>query len=218
MIVLGLDGALGRFACALEGDGEQTCALDVPANVALERGLTALAACMAEAGVTPDRIDRVAVGVGPGTFTGLRIAIAFAKSLAAAWRKPLCGISSFDALEAGYAGTGPLLTVVRGRSGVISARYRSGNADVRASGYIADVLDELAPAFEEGRVAVLGASEDVLAALGERGQQVHSVQPVYPSHARAVARVAIAREPASSAHEIRADYGEQPAARVPKHL
>lgn len=218
MIVLGLDGALGSFACALECDGGQTCALEVPAKKALERGLAAISACIAEAGVTPVRIDRLAVGIGPGTFTGLRIAIAFAKSLAAAWRKPLCGVSSFDALEAGYDGVGPLLTVVRGRSGVISARYRAGDANARASGYVADVLEELAPSFEDGPLTVLGASEDVLAALGERGQQVHSVQPAYPSPARAIARVAAAREPARSVHEIRADYGELPAARVPKHL
>ena len=218
MIVLGLDGALGRFSCALEGDCGEDCTFDLPAKMALEGGLSAISACMAEAKVTPGQIDRVAVGIGPGTFTGLRIAIAFAKSLAAAWRKPLCGVSSFDALEAGYRDTGPLLTIVRGRSGVISARYRAGNTTARSSGYVADVLAELAPSFEGASLTVLGASEDVLAALGERGQQVHSLQPVYPSPARAIARLAAAREPARSAHEIRADYGELPAARVPKPL
>lgn len=217
MIVLALDGALGSFTCALERDGEQCGVGDVPAKMALERGLAALAACVAGAGVQPEQIDRLAVGIGPGTFTGLRIAVAFAKSLAAAWRKPLCGISSFDALEAGYPGDGPLLCVVRGRTGVISARYRSGAASARASGYIADVLAELAPRFGGAPLAVLGAPEDVLSALGERGQQVQCVQPAYPT-ARAIARVAAAREPEANVHAIRADYGELPAARVPKGL
>ncbi|MDQ6823260.1 MAG: tRNA (adenosine(37)-N6)-threonylcarbamoyltransferase complex dimerization subunit type 1 TsaB [Candidatus Eremiobacteraeota bacterium] len=217
MIVLGLDGALGNFSVALDGEGAVRETL-VSTKMALEQGLAAVSRCMAEGGVTPRQIDRIGVGIGPGTFTGLRIAIAFAKSLAAAWRTPLCGVSSFDALEAAYAGNEPRLCVVRGRTGVISARYTSGGVCVRASGYIASVLEELAPAFQGVSLAVFGAAEDVLAALGERGQQVHCVQPAYPTPARAIARVAAAREPARSVHEIRADYGELPAARVPKTL
>lgn len=217
MIVLGLDGALGNFSVAVEGEG-LACEALVSTKMALEHGLAALSRCMAERGVTAGEIDRIGVGIGPGTFTGLRIAIAFAKSLAAAWRVPLCGVSSFDALEAGYSGDGPRLCVVRGRTGVISARYTSEKTCVRASGYIAAVLEELAPSFDGDSLAVLGAAEDVLAALGERGHQVHSVQPAYPLPARAIARVAAAREPARSVHEVRADYGELPAARVPRHL
>lgn len=53
--------------------------------------------------------DRIAVGTGPGSFTGVRIAITAAKTLAWAWDRPLYGISSLRA-QAFYGRPGIVLT------------------------------------------------------------------------------------------------------------
>jgi tRNA threonylcarbamoyladenosine biosynthesis protein TsaB len=219
--VLALDGALGGFSAAVVCEGRVAAGVRETGNVALERGLVLVASALEEAELSPGRLDRVAVGIGPGGFTGLRIAIAYAKALAAAWRLPLVAISSFDALE--YGGSlERVLTVVVGRPGVISARYRCGAEIGRASGRIAEVLDELfaPPACppQPGRAAldVVGASKDVLDALAERGYPVRIVDPAVTPAAAAVALAACSRAAAASLHEVRADYGELPAAKAPK--
>ena len=51
-------------------------------------------------GITPDEIDAVAVGKGPGSYTGLRIGVSFAKGLCYGLQKPMIAIGSLDALVA----------------------------------------------------------------------------------------------------------------------
>lgn len=213
MIVLAIDGALGGFSAAVARDGAIAASERLTGSVALELGLAAVRQVMSRAGVRAENLDRLAVGAGPGGFTGLRIAVSYAKSLAQAWRRPLVAISSFDLLECGVRAD-PALTTVEGRPGVISARLRQGERVERASGRIADVLDLLL-ANGPGRLTTFGAAKDVLAALAERGIVVHPYEPPVTPAAAAAAQLAAAREPASSAHAVRADYGELPAARIP---
>ena len=49
-----------------------------------------------ETGVTPDRIAGLAVSLGPGSFTGLRVGVSLAKGLAFGWKKPLVGIPTLE--------------------------------------------------------------------------------------------------------------------------
>lgn len=222
MIVLGIDGALGGFSAAVAGGGSIRAARSESGNVALEAGLSTVAAVLASADVSARQIERIAVGCGPGGFTGLRIAISYAKSLAQAWRTPLVAIDSFDLLEYGGA-LERVLTIVVGRPGVISARLRTGAAIARASGWIADVLDEIEAPLRRAQggagaavLPVLGAPEDVLCALAERAIVVSPVTPSVASAACAAALAAVELTPAASVHAVRADYGELPAARVPR--
>lgn len=214
MIVLAIDAALGGFSAALARDGEPLAVAEIPGNVALEQGLGAVQRVLGEANVGPGGVDRLTVGIGPGSFTGVRIAISYAKSLALGWHRPLTGVNSFDAIEAGTAIEEPALAVVRGRTGVVSVRYRAAGRELRASGYVKDVLASLPP--PEGTLRVIGNAEDVLPGLAERGYSVQVIRRTVLPTALAVAAVAATREPARSSHEIRADYGELPAAKIPK--
>ncbi|HWF34488.1 MAG TPA: tRNA (adenosine(37)-N6)-threonylcarbamoyltransferase complex dimerization subunit type 1 TsaB [Solirubrobacteraceae bacterium] len=67
------------------------------------RLLPLLAELLERAGGGWEAVDRLAVGVGPGTFTGLRIGVATARALARAREIPLVGVSSLEALAAGAA-------------------------------------------------------------------------------------------------------------------
>jgi tRNA threonylcarbamoyladenosine biosynthesis protein TsaB len=214
--VLALDGALGAFSAAIARDGRIVASLSEPGNVALERGLAVVEAAFERAHLTHDAVDRLAIGIGPGRFTGLRITVAYAKALAAVWDRRLVPVSSFDILE--YGGVfDPVLSVVEGRPGVISARYREGGDVRRASGRVEDVLDALFSGIgHPGQLAVVGAPEDVLHALAERAIIVRSVDPLVTPAAAAAALAAGTRPPAKSLHEVRADYGELPAVTKPR--
>ncbi len=213
MNLLAIDGALGQFSCAILAGDATLAQIELPGSVALEQGLEAIAQLLQQSGNDARPLSRIGVGIGPGSFTGTRIAISYAKSLAQGWALPLAGISSFDALEEGFAlpSGAAVLTVVRGRPGVISARLRTHSAQRRASGPVEDVLAQLASAFGGGQLYLAGDAEDVLARLGERAEGVQIVQRHFHPPALAIARIAMRCAPAKSAHAIRADYGERPA-------
>jgi tRNA threonylcarbamoyladenosine biosynthesis protein TsaB len=207
--VLGIDGALGGFSAALlDGDAVSEAGSDRPD--ALEAGLGRIAGVLAARSLTVWDLDLLAVGIGPGSFTGVRIAVSYAKGLALAARVPLTGISSYDVLTPEDA-PDPVLTVVYGRPGVISARLRRG-ADVRvAAGPVANVLATLLDDFGSGELALAGNTEDVSLAIAERGIIVQTLprRPEIP--ARAVARLARIAGPAATLHAVAPDYGELPA-------
>ena len=83
------------------------------------------------AGVSPKLLDAIAVSIGPGSFTGLRIGLATAKTLAYIWKKPIVGVPTLEALAYGcsaYAGfVSPLLDAQKGR--VYQALYKWGEGE-----------------------------------------------------------------------------------------
>jgi tRNA threonylcarbamoyladenosine biosynthesis protein TsaB len=210
--ILALDAALGGFsAVLLRGQAATTVATG--RQDALEAGIARVAALLDEAGLTVRDLDRIAVGIGPGSFTGLRIAIAYAKSFAYAAGVPLVGISSYDALEPAEAPT-PRLTLVHGRRGVVCARLRDVDTAATACGPTADVLDRLLTG-PPGALAVAGNTEDVLADIAERGWIVRVLPPRADVPALAIAELARTATPAPSLHALAPDYGEAPAVTRP---
>jgi tRNA threonylcarbamoyladenosine biosynthesis protein TsaB len=80
------------------------------------RALTVLADAqelLAESGVEPRQLDGVVVGTGPGSFTGVRMGIAAARTLALALDVPVAGVSTLVALAASAEGAVPVIDAGR---------------------------------------------------------------------------------------------------------
>lgn len=215
MRILALDAALGFFSVALL-DGDRVAVDRSDGNDALETGLERIATLLADRSLTLGDLDRIAVGVGPGSFTGIRIAVSFAKSLAYGASIPLVGISSYDALTPEDPPL-PTLTVVPGRKGVICARLLTSAGAQTACGPTAEVMHTLMASVPAGAtLAVAGETEDVLSFVAARGFIVRALPSRAVVPAVAIGALARLREPSATPHAVAPDYGEVPAVTRPK--
>jgi len=101
MICLGLDTALGACSAALTGaDGPIARRFELRTTGHAEALAPMVDGLLREAGCPFAALTRIAVTTGPGTFTGQRIGLAFARGLALALKIPCIGITTLEAMAA----------------------------------------------------------------------------------------------------------------------
>ena len=188
MLVLALDTCLNGCSVAVVRGGAVLAALSEP----MQRGHQERLAPMAQAvmrGVDFADLDRIGVTIGPGSFTGLRVGLAFAKGLSAALDIPVVGVGALEALAEGIKGDALAIVDARREQAYVQA-FRHGEAldepANRALGDLPGVLERLAT-----DLTIVGPGVDLVAALrpGARLLRRDGPDPV------SIARIAAIRAP-----------------------
>lgn len=177
--ILAFDASLfGCAAALLRADGQTfTRRLDPPTQGGRGRAddlLPMIDAIVSEAGIDKRSIERIAVTTGPGSFTGIRIALAAAKGLALALEADIYPLSSFDALALALPQAGVFaITIPAGRGEFYIQVFADGQAHAARLGSPQD----LAPHLPRDLSLAGPGTYDLAEALKTSG---HPAWPIWP--------------------------------------
>ncbi|MGH9130017.1 MAG: tRNA (adenosine(37)-N6)-threonylcarbamoyltransferase complex dimerization subunit type 1 TsaB [Acidimicrobiales bacterium] len=216
LLVLGIETATSQVGVALGNHEGIISATQVVARRRHAEILTPATEWVCrQAGVSLAEVRVVAVDVGPGLFTGLRVGVSAAKATAAALRVPMIGLSSLDLLAYQVRHTERLVaSVVDARKGeVYWALYRQapggiqrvGEPDVSAP---AELAAELQARAEPSLVVGDGALRYAAMLGADRGAELGTIGTAYPRASDLVelARPKVLREEFVQVSEIEVAY------------
>lgn len=128
MLILALETSTELGSCALWRDGELSVRICPAGRSHSETLLPLVRELLAEAAVAVSQLDAIAFGVGPGAFTGLRVACGAAQGLAVANGIPLLPLTSLEAMAAA-TGAEQVLALLDARMGEVYAGAYRRTAD-----------------------------------------------------------------------------------------
>jgi tRNA threonylcarbamoyladenosine biosynthesis protein TsaB len=192
VLILLVDTCLAVCQAAVVRDGVVLASASEPmARGHQERLAPMVREVVAAAGAPLADVERIAVTVGPGSFTGLRVGLAFAKGLAMALGRPCVGVGTLAALAASEAGGGLRTAAIDAGRGAIYLHSFDGERELGAPGRLpvetaAARIREIGP----GQM-LIGPQASVLAAAlpGVRPIDLAAPSPL------AIARLAAAAPP-----------------------
>lgn len=151
---------------------------------------------------------RILVGVGPGSFTGLRVGLAAAHGMAIGWSAPLAGMSSLALLAAlAPPGEGKVAAAMAGGHGELFVQSFD-RKKLTATGPVLNLTPDAA-ALKVDAPLVVGSGAEALVAARHSGEAL----PLLPTARRALALPELLRS-----LECKPIYARAPDARAPKQL
>lgn len=185
MRVLAIDTALEVCAAAVLDTGRGLTGRSLPmVRGHAEAIMPLVATVMSTASVEFSELDRIAVTVGPGSFTGLRVGIAAARGLALAAGKPAVGLSTLAALAAPFFDADDAKALLA----VIDARHDQVYMQLFGPGGRTLIAPRLAPLRDAVRAAMASPTRIV-------GNAAKLVEAAWPDHERRPPQITAVRAP-----------------------
>jgi tRNA threonylcarbamoyladenosine biosynthesis protein TsaB len=178
MRVLAIDTALGACAAAvLDTDRGGVVAAE---SLSMTRGhaealMPLIARVLASANLSAMEMDRIAVTVGPGSFTGLRVGISAARGMALAISKPAVGLTTLAAFAAPFLNAdnaSPLIAAIDARNNNVFMQLYGGRSQVSAR--LAPLSDAIRAATN-GPARVVGSAANKIVAAWPAGEALPTV-------------------------------------------
>ena len=199
MNILAFDTCLGAVSAAVQwrnGEGRWKLeeAYEERTTGHAERLFPMISEVMEKAGLTFQAIDRIAVTIGPGTFTGARVGVAAARAFALSTGKPVVTATSLatiahaaDLQLTAERASRPLAVAVAARGGMV---YFQLFADRAESAGEACLMTPQEAADTLARRTVLAVGSGAAAVAAAAGDHVHARLPDLQPHARSLAMLA----------------------------
>ncbi|MBY0381843.1 MAG: tRNA (adenosine(37)-N6)-threonylcarbamoyltransferase complex dimerization subunit type 1 TsaB [Xanthobacteraceae bacterium] len=168
MLVLAIDTALQSCAAAVLDTESERCL--AKKSLLMQRGhaealMPLIAEMMREAAVDYPQLERIAVTVGPGSFTGLRVGISAARGIGLAANKPVVGVTTLAAYAAPVIGAGgeePVIVAIDARHDHVYSQTFSSDGTTLIRPAIASI-DETFRAARFGALRFVGDAAQLLA-------------------------------------------------------
>ncbi len=200
MRLLAIDTSLEACAVGIAaGDAARILRSETIGRGHAERLFAMIAEALDAAGMTLADVDRFAVTVGPGSFTGIRVGIAAVRGFALATGKPAIGLSTLAVHAAAareMAGSVPVLSALPGKGGDVFAQLFAADGSPAASAGNGPPAP-FAAAAVAAHAVLAGAGADRVASGGADGARI--VHRASAPDLAAFIRLALATEPSGEA-------------------
>ena len=168
MLILAIDTALD--ACSVAVLDTEAAQLLAQEQLLMKRGhaealMPMISRVMQSADLAFAALDRIAVTVGPGSFTGLRVGISAARGLALAADKPAVGLTTLSAYAATIVGQGkssPVMSAIDARHDHVYFQIVAGDGSQLVRPRVA-AIDEAIAASQFGAPHLVGNAANILA-------------------------------------------------------
>ncbi len=205
MNILAFDTALGACSAAVAVSGKGAprlfAAYESREREHAEVIMAMIEKVMHEAALAFDALDAIAVTVGPGSFTGVRVGVAAARGLALATGRPLIGVTSLEvmarqALDRLDETPRTLAVALDARRGEVYLAVFDGAGEMLIGPAALSPEQAVARLPETGKIILAGSGAAlVMQAAGESTRELEAVFPDLQPDASTLARMALTRAP-----------------------